>query len=112
MSKATKAAKETTTTTQNAFKECACSGIHYDYSCRVYPGNAKTFGKVTSIPCSLTIDDLITIKGCHYKCADKNKWLEFPEYKTGEEYKSYIYIAEGMNEDMQTIANAIANLQL
>ena len=110
MSKVTKATKENTTKTENAFKDCVVNGVHYDYVCRVYVNNAKTFGKVTSVPVSLTIDDLITIKGCHYKYTDKNNWIEFPEYKIGDEYKSYFYIAEEMQGDLQMIASAIAPL--
>ena len=110
MSKQTKATKENTTKTENGFKECSCSGVHYDYTCRVYVDNAKTFGKVTSVPVSLTIDDLITIKGCHYKYTEKNNWIEFPEYKSGDGYKSYFFIAEEMNDDLKMIASAIAPL--
>lgn len=110
MSKVTKANKENTTKTENAFKDCGVTGVHYDYVCRVYVNNAKTFGKVTSVPVSLTIDNLITIKGCHYKYTEKNNWIEFPEYKSGDEYKSYFYIDEEMNDDLNMIAAAIAPL--
>lgn len=110
MSKQTKATKENTTKTENGFKECSVNGVHYDYTCRVYVNNAKTFGKVTSVPVSLTIDDLITIKGCHYKYTEKNNWIEFPEYKSSDEYKSYFYIAEEMNDDLNRITAAIAPL--
>ena len=112
MSKVTKATKETTTKTENTFKECACSGVHYDYTCRVYVDNAKTFGKVTSVPVSLTIDGLITIKGCHYKYTEKANWIEFPEYKTGDQYKSYFFFDEDMKTDLDTIAAAIAPLAI
>ena len=112
MSKVTKATKENTTKTENDYKDCACSGVHYDYTCRVYVDNAKTFGKVTSVPVSLTIDDLITIKGCHYKYTDNNNWIEFPEYKSGDQYKSYFFIAEEMQDDLRTIASTIAPLAI
>lgn len=112
MSKQTKATKENTTKTENGFKDCSVTGVHYDYTCRVYVDNAKTFGKVTSVPVSLTIDDLITIKGCHYKYTDKANWIEFPEYKSGDTYKSYIFTAEDMKTDLDTIAATIAPLAI
>ena len=92
---------------KNAYVEYKCEGEQYNYSGRIYLEHSNTFGKVTSVPVSVTIDDLITIKGCHYKYTDKNAWVEFPEYKSGDEYKSFFYFAEGMNNDLTAIANAI-----
>lgn len=77
----------------NGFKEFNYESENYTFSGRIYPDLAKTYGKVTSTPVSLTIDDLMSIKGCSLKQTDKNAWIAFPEYKNRDgDYVSYVYV--------------------
>ena len=77
----------------NGFKEFNFESENYTFSGRIYPDLAKTYGKVKSIPLSLTIDDLMSIKGCSLKVTDKNTWISFPEYKNKNgDYVSYVYV--------------------
>ena len=77
----------------NGFKEFEYSGDDYEFTGRLYPDLAKTYGKVKSIPLSLTIDSLMSIKGCSLKVTDKNTWISFPEYKNKNgDYVSYVYV--------------------
>ena len=80
---------------KNSYKEFSFESDNYNYAFtgRIYPDLAKTYGKVTSTPVSLTIDDLMSIKGCSLKQTDKNVWFSFPEYKNKEgDYVSYVYV--------------------
>lgn len=78
---------------KKSYKEFSFESENYTFSGRIYPDLAKTYGKVTSTPVSLTIDDLMSIKGCSLKQTDKNAWLSFPEYKNKEgDYVSYVYV--------------------
>lgn len=78
---------------KNSYKEFNVECGDYTFSGRIYPDLAKTYGKVTSTPVSLTIDDLMSIKGCSLKQTDKNAWVSFPEYKNKNgDYVSYVYV--------------------
>ena len=75
------------------FKEFNYESENYTFSGRIYPDLAKTYGKVTCTPLSITIDDLMSIMGCILKQTDKNAWISFPEYKNKNgDYVSYVYV--------------------
>lgn len=78
---------------KNSYKEFSFESENYTFSGRIYLELAKTYGKVTSTPVSLTIDDLMSIKGCSLKQTEKNAWIAFPEYKNKDgDYVSYVYV--------------------
>lgn len=75
------------------FIEYTYESENYTFTGRLYKGYQKTFGKVTSTPLSIKIDDLMSISGCALKQTDKNTWISFPEYQNKEnDYVSYVYV--------------------
>lgn len=68
-------------------------GKDYEFKGRLYKGYQKVFGKVTSTPLSIQIDDLLSISGCALKQTENNVWVSFPEYQNkNSEYVSYVYV--------------------
>lgn len=91
----------------NAFKEFEMKGKQFDYSGRVYPDNKREAGKLTIYPMSLTLDGVFTIKGCSLMMTKDNLWVAFPQYKSGDDYKDYVYTDKDLNEDLDNLASVI-----
>ena len=36
-----------------------------------------------------------------------NLWVSFPQYKSGEDYKDYVYTDKDLNEDLDNLASVI-----
>ena len=90
------------------FKEFEFSGDNFDYSGRIYVDRKREAGKLTIYPVSLTLNGLITIKGCSFYETTNNMWVGGPQFKSGEEYKDYLYIDKENNKDMDALAEAIS----
>lgn len=99
-----KANKKTETKT---YVEFEFEGENFTYTGRAYPEYATDTAKCTITPVSLTINGLITVKGVKLFATKKNTWLKFPEYKSGDEYKSFFYLDEDMNDDLSELAGTI-----
>ena len=101
------AAKKKTEEKKVTFKEFKFSGKVFEYSGRVYP---KTEGKgkvVSRHGINLTLNDTISIKGIYLVETEDKYFLTFPQYKSGDAYKSYIYIDEALNDEIDNLTNAI-----
>ena len=59
---------------------------------------------------SLCISGLITIKGCSFYQTKDNAWIGGPQYKSGDDYKDYLYIDKKLNKDMDELAEELAEL--
>lgn len=94
----------------NGFKEFDVKAQNFNYSGRIYVDKKREAGKLTIYPMSLCIDHLITIKGCSYYETENNCWIGGPHYKSGDEYKDYLYIDKANNEDMDSLASYISEL--
>ena len=85
-------AKETKETIKN-YVEFTFKGKEIDYSGRLYPELKKSTDALDITPMSLTINGVITIKGCKLMQSDKNRWISFPQYKDKNgDYMSYVYV--------------------
>ena len=91
----------------SSFKEFELKGKAFDFSGRVYTDKKREAGKLTIYPMSLTLNGAITIKSCSFYQTKDNMWVGGPQYKTGDEYKDYLYIDKSINEDMDALAEAI-----
>lgn len=91
----------------NNFKEYEMKGKQFDYSGRVYPDNKREAGKLTIYPMSLTLDGVFTIKGCSLMMTKDNLWISFPQYKSGDDYKDYVYTDKDLNEDLDNLAAVV-----
>lgn len=82
----------------------------YDFTGRLYKELSKEAGKVTITPVSLTIDDLMSIKGCSLKETKNNVWLSFPEYKNKNgDYVSYVFVSKEQSA-FEDLAEHLASL--
>lgn len=85
-------AKETKETKKN-YVEFTFKGKEIDYSGRLYPELKKSTDALDITPMSLTINGVITIKGCKLMQSDKKSWISFPQYKDKNDiYMSYVYV--------------------
>ena len=103
------AAKKTTKTSTNGYKEFEMKGQTFDWSGRIYTDRERQAGKLTITPISLCINGVFTIKGCSFYETDKNMWVGGPQFKSGDEYKDFLYIDKELNEEMDNLAEVISN---
>lgn len=92
-----------------SYKEFEFKGKYFTYSGRIYVDNKREAGKLTIYPLSLCLNGLITIKGCSYYETTDNMWIGGPQFKSGDEYKDYLYIDKEMNPEMNDLAEIISN---
>lgn len=75
------------------YKEFSFNGKEFSYTGRIYPSMTNKGDKVDVTPMNITLNGVITIKGCKLMQSDKNTWIAFPNYKAKNgEYNSYIYV--------------------
>ena len=99
-------AKKTKTST-NGYKEFEFKGESFDYSGRIYIDKQREAGKLTITPISICLNGVFTIKGCSFYETDKNMWVGGPQYKSGDEYKDFLYIDKELNDEMDNLAEVI-----
>lgn len=95
---------------ENKYKEFKYDGKEFQYTGRIYPDYQIESEKATITPISITLDSVFTIKGCRLFQTDNNAWIKFPEYlhsKKDNEYRSYIYYPEELNEEMGELVKVI-----
>ena len=90
------------------YKEFSYEGKEFKYSGRLYPDSQKETKKCTITPMSLTLNDVLTIKGCRLMQTDKNAWIAYPSWEDkNKEYQSYIYVdKEFSQEELDKVAEA------
>ena len=93
----------------NNFKEFSYEGKEFKYSGRLYPDSQTETAKCTITPMSLTLNDVITIKGCRLMQTDDNTWIAYPSWKDKkDEYQSYIYVDKDFSkEELDKVAEAV-----
>lgn len=101
------AARKTNNQKTNDYIEFKMKGKTFDYSGRIYPDRKREAGKLTIYPISLTLNNAISIKSCSFYQTKDNMWVGGPQYKTGDEYKDYLYIDKSINEEMDALAEEI-----
>lgn len=100
------AAKKTKAST-NGYKEFEMKGDTFDYSGRIHTDKQREAGKLTITPITLCIKGVLTIKGCSFYETDKTMWIGGPQYKSGDEYKDFLYIDKELNDEMDSLAEVI-----
>lgn len=93
------------------FEEFKYSGKCFEYSGRLYEGSEGK-GKVKSRSyLSLTLNDAITINGCYFVVLDDGaSFITYPQYKKGEEYKSYIFTSDDLKDELEALSKVIKKL--
>lgn len=99
---------------EKQYKEFNYDGKEIKYSGRAYPDLAKETTKCTITPCNITLNGVMTVKGCKLLQTDKSAWIEWPQYKNKDgEYVSYFFIEKGFQDTeiaglVKAIEDAIA----
>lgn len=82
------------------FKEFEFDGKEFKYSGRIYPDSTKKAGKVDITNMTLTLNGVISIKGCKLMQSDNNTWIQFPQYQDkNKEYQNYFYIDKDFSKE-------------
>lgn len=85
------------------YKEFSFKGKEIDYTGRIYPELSKSTDALDMTPMSITINGVITIKGCKLMQTDKSSWISFPQYKDKNgDYQSYIYVDRAFSDEELT----------
>lgn len=86
--------------TENNFKEFNYDGKEIKYSGRIYPDLKNSTQKCDITPMNVTLNGVITIKGCKLMQTDKNTWISWPQYQDKDKnYQSYIYVEKEFSKD-------------
>ena len=98
-------ARETKATVD--YKDFEYSGKEFKYSGRIWIGKKDSKAKADRTPMSLTLNGVITIKGCKLIQTDKSCFISFPQYKKQSgDYDSYIYTPKEFNDELDQVAKA------
>lgn len=85
---------------QKNYKEFSFKGKEIDYTGRIYPDLTKSTESLDMTPMSLTINGVITIKGCKLMQTDTSSWIGFPQYKDKNgDYQSYVYVDRAFSDE-------------
>lgn len=90
------------------FKEFKFDGKTFHYTGRVYP-KQEGKGKVkASYYCTITMNELYTVKGCYLIETENDVFIKWPQYKTENGYSPFIYTDKAMNDELNDLAYTIA----
>lgn len=103
--KTKKASKKTET---KSYVEFEYEGDNFNYTGRAYPEYQTKTKKCTITPVSITFNGVMTVKGCKLFVTKNTSWIRFPEYKSGDDYKSFFFIDEDFNDEINALAATIA----
>ena len=93
---------------EDNFKEFKFDGNELQFTGRIYPELANETKKCTITPMTLTINSVLTIKGCRLFQTDDKAWIAGPDYKAKDgEYKSYLWWDKEYNKEMDELVKAI-----
>lgn len=81
------------------YKEFEYDGKEFKYSGRIYPENKTSTEKCDITPMNITLNGVITIKGCKLMQTDDKTWINFPQYQDKEKkWQSYFFIPKEFEE--------------
>lgn len=102
------ARKASTKKQENNFKEFKFDGEEFQFTGRIYPDMATETTKATITPMTLTLNGVLTIKGCRLFQTDDNAWIAGPDYKAKDgNYKNYLYWDKEYNKEMDKLVKAV-----
>ena len=85
-------AKKTEEKKAAQFKEFSMEGDTFSYTGRIYPKKEGSGKVVSKSLVNLTLNGVITLKGLYLVETEDKYFLTFPQYKSGEDYKSYVFV--------------------
>ena len=92
-------ARNTTNDAKKDYKDFSYDGKEFKYTGRIWPGLKDSGKNADRTPMTLTLNGVISIKGCKLIQTDKSSFISFPRYKKKDDsYDSYIYIPKEFDE--------------
>ena len=89
----------TTKETKNEKKEFSYDGKEFKYSGVIWPELKQEGKNADRTPMSLTLNGVISIKGCKLVQTDKTTFIAFPQYKKKDgSYDSFVWIPKEFDE--------------
>lgn len=103
-------AKKTEEKKTAEFKEFSMEGKTFSYTGRIYPKKEGTGKVVSKSLVNITLNGVITIKGIYLVETEDKYFLTFPQYKSKEEYKSYIFADRDFSDgELDKLVDIIAS---
>lgn len=97
-----------TETKKENFKEFKFDGKEFQFTGRIYPDLSTETKACTITPMSLTLNSVLTIKGCRLFQTDDKAWIAGPDYKAKDgNYKNYLYWDKEYNAEMDELVKAV-----
>ena len=91
------------------YKEFEFTSEEFMFRGRIYPDSTTSTDKCDITNMSLTLNDVITIKGCKLFQTDKNSWIGWPSYKDkNNEYQSYVFVNKAFSDEVMAKVTAAA----
>lgn len=86
----------------SAFATFKFRGDIFEYEGRIYPfENNRAFA-------SITLNHVISIK-CHIIEGQYGHFISWPSYKSGDEYKNFIYVAPELKDELSELITKMIN---
>ena len=92
------------------FLEFEFEGKTFDYKGRIYPKKEGKGKVVSRHGLSITLNDNFTIKGCSIVETADSFFISWPQYSAGDAMKAYIYVDKAMNDEVDKLTAAIADI--
>ena len=103
-------AKKTEEKKTEQFKEFSMEGETFSYTGRIYPKKEGKGKVVSKSLVNITLNGVLTIKGINLVETKDKYFLTWPQYKSKEEYKSYIYSDRDFSEgELDKLVDIIAS---
>lgn len=96
--------------TGKEFLEFEFEGKTFDYTGRIYPKKEGKGNVVSKHGMSITLNKNFTIKNCNIVETADSFFISWPQYSAGDAFKSYIYVDEVLNDEIDKLTQAIADL--
>lgn len=105
-------ARNTTEKTRNEYRDFEYTGKEFKYSGRIWPELKDVRAKSDRTPMNLTLNGVITIKGCRLVQTDESCFIAFPQFKKKDgTYDSYVFTPKEYDELDKVAAAAEAALK-
>ena len=95
----------------NAYKDFKYDGKKFSYTGRVYEKKDGKGKVVSNSYVTLTLNGSITIHGIWFVELSESYFLKFPQYKMGDEWKSYVFLDDAFKEEISELEDVSAKIQ-
>lgn len=107
MARESKTTKSEAAKKETVKKEFSYDGKEFKWTGVLWSDFKKSSEWADRTPMSLTINGVITIKGCKLIQTDKDCFISWPQYqKKDGNYDSFVYAPKEFNEELEAVAKA------